>query len=110
MIVAVYLSAVLSCTVYAIVLAAIRRTPYNYEPNYTWLTVVVGNALLGFHYWWGQVVEPVSGTDAFLRLFFINVAGGAPVIIWQLIEIIQRTHARRGYQNGTVETRRARVD
>lgn len=67
----------------------------KYQPNWTWVTVVIGNSLLiaataGME--WMSAVP--SGTTAIF--IAVNVAGGAPIVLWQGAQ----WQERRG-RNGT---------
>jgi hypothetical protein len=97
-----YISTVLTCTLYSLFLAWIKRTRWNYEPDFTWLTVVGGNAILGFHLWW------LLGWEVFVVVLLVNIAGGLPVISWQFIELIQRLHQLRQHKEGVNATAEAR--
>lgn len=67
-----------------------------YQHDWTWVTVVGGNALIGgfFAAWLYLAGEPL--TD-FWRLLALNVAAGLPVIAWQ---IGQRDWRREHQANG----------
>lgn len=79
---------------YALILRALRRSVrYTYEPDWTWVTVVIGNALIGL----ALLGMEQSGVPlTFVAVLLANVAAGTPIIIWQAGEQI----ARRS-RNGT---------
>lgn len=88
----IFMSCMFTCALYSLLLAVLKRTRWNYEPDHTWVTVVVGNAIIGLHFLWLQTVAPTSGIEAFWGLVSLNVAGGGPVIAWQAIENALRVH------------------
>lgn len=75
---------------YALVLSKMRA---RYEPDWTWVTVVIGNGLIGLALW-GMELSGVRIT--FLLVLLANIAAGAPIIIWQVGQYIAR-QARNGH-------------
>jgi hypothetical protein len=75
----------LICALYSIILEQIHD---KYVPRWLWLTVVVGNGLV-FGAIWLMEVNGVH-IDA-LTVFEANVAGGVPVIAWQLHQNYRRS-------------------
>lgn len=46
-VITIYLVLAMICTIYAMVLAWLQHHPrWNYAPDWTWLTVVVGDAII----------------------------------------------------------------
>lgn len=65
----------------------LNRIHDKYAPEHIWITVVVGNALLGgmFALWlWLEPVPAGATFTPFWRLLALNVAGGIPIIAWQI--------------------------
>lgn len=86
------------CIGYAIVL---DKHPSWYLPDRTWITVMVGNGLIGLALWalelWGI---PLSIGHYVLA----NVAAGMPIIVWQLVQVARRNgeiDSRKGGPHGT---------
>jgi uncharacterized membrane protein len=73
---------------YAFVL---ERLNERYVPNWTWLTVVIGNALIGGALW---AVERWSEPLTFGVYLFANIAAGGPIIGWQLWQNERRRRER----------------
>lgn len=94
-IVGVYAVLLLACTLYAMMLQRIHDW---YTPDYIWVTVVGGNLLIGLALLalcWGGVL-PYA---AFWHLVGLNIAGGIPIIVWQLWQHTDRNterNSRRG--------------
>jgi hypothetical protein len=106
----VYLHLGLAITT-AVYSAALHQIRHLYAPDYIWVTVVGGNMLIGVAYLLCQLAYPLEGVAAFWLLFSLNVAGGIPVIIWQVGEQIQRHSNQRNYRHDkTITTRRTSVD
>lgn len=61
----------------------LERTHDRYTPDWTWLTVVIGNFFIGLALgglcWLGEL--PAA---AFWHLVGLNVTAGSVIIIWQL--------------------------
>lgn len=82
----------LSTTAYAIVLEHLRRDVVRtYAPRWTWLTVVIGVAIVGAFVALHQAlyIPHAYPYDVAWWAWWVwvghFVAGGAPIIIWQLI-------------------------
>lgn len=77
-----------ACIAYAMFLN--QKHVYEwYTPNRTWVTVVIGDALIGI----ALAMVCAVGVLPWLALLFygtLHIAAGAPIIIWQL----QRADAR----------------
>jgi hypothetical protein len=75
----------LTCALYSIILEQIHD---RYVPRYLWLTVVVGNALV-----WGSLwLMELYGVElTALIVLEANMAGGLPVIAWQLHQNYRRS-------------------
>lgn len=74
----ILLGAAVVSTIYAIILNKL-----DYSPHLTWLTVVVGNAMIG------GVIALFCGLGvlpwlSFQLLFAVNLAMGLPIIVWQI--------------------------
>lgn len=76
------------CTVYAFVLDRINE---RYVPNWTWLTVVVGNSFIGAALW---AIEAASEPLTFALVVLANVAAGGPIIVWQFVQSERRRQER----------------
>lgn len=65
-----------------------------YTPNYTWTTVVGGNGIIlvaaGELYWISEL-----SMRAFIHFFFLNLAAGIIIIIWQLVQNRRRRKERK---------------
>jgi hypothetical protein len=79
-------------TAYSIILHAFHN---SYHPRWTWLTVVIGNSILGgaWAWVWFRGALPLA-----IALFYFEtqVAGGMPVVVWQLWENHKRDKERKG--------------
>lgn len=71
-----------------------------YAPDWIWLTVVGGNALIGgmFALWLGLDPLPAATYAAFWRLLALNVAAGVPIIAWQIGQANARPKLRQRRQ------------
>lgn len=101
----IYLILFIATSLYAI---GLQRIHDLYSPNFVWVTVVVGNAMIGgalAALCWADVLP----WAAFSHLVGLNVAGGTPIIIWQLWQANQRRIAleRRTHHAATQEGRSA---
>ena len=76
----VLLAGLVASTLYA---AYLNSLDGSYNPRWTWVTVVVGNALIGLTFAAFCALDILPWL-AFQLLFATNVALGAPIIIWQL--------------------------
>lgn len=88
---AVYLILLLVCTLYSIVLERVRE---RYIPNWTWLTVVIGNGFVIAAQ--AAIILNVALTPLEIVgvLVGANVVGGLPVIIWQVWQMMVRYKGR----------------
>lgn len=86
----VYVGLAVVCTLYALILQRIHDI---YTPDYIWVTVVIGNLFIGLALLaLCQIgVLPIA---AFWHLVGLNVAGGMPIIAWQLWQHTTRTQER----------------
>jgi hypothetical protein len=102
---AYYLGAALSATIYAAILQTIGRE--RYEPDLTVVTVMIGVALTG-----GWVAIrfigplPVLPPDqlvwwAWQVMFWMFVATGMPVTVWQIWQARRRISRLAAYLRGT---------
>lgn len=82
------------CVAYALILDKHQRW---YQPDRTWITVVIGNGLIGLALWalelWGVPLR-IS------HYVLANVAAGAPIIVWQLIQVARRNTQTEIYDGG----------
>lgn len=89
------IAAVASSIAYA---AILNRIHHIYAPDYIWVTVVAGNAII-----WGWLalwlwLEPTPAGMALApawRLLALNLAAGLPIIVWQIYQASQRPSNRR---------------
>jgi hypothetical protein len=58
------------------------KSPRPYAPDLTWVTVVIGNLLIGLSFLLFAILGEIS-LRAFWLLVALNFAWGLPVIIWQ---------------------------
>lgn len=79
----------LVCTIYSIVLEQIHD---KYVPRYLWLTVVIGNGFVFGALWLMEVYGVQLSAIAVLEA---NIAGGIPIIIWQLNQNYRRSKEMR---------------
>lgn len=83
----------LASVIYAIVL---DKHPRWYLPDRTWIAVVIGVAMIGAALWaielWG--VPLTIG-----HVVLADCAAGAPIIVWQLIQVARRGGEIAGRQN-----------
>lgn len=86
---AVLLALTCSSALYALLLDRIKE---RYVPNWTWLTVVCGNSLIGLALW---AIEAWSEPLTLLLVLAANVAAGSPIIAWQLWQMERRWKARK---------------
>lgn len=93
--------AFLSAAVYARVLAGLR---HRWEPYWTWVTVVIGNALIGGWFWGVENAGRWSGGPGLdattYALFALCCAAGGPVIAWQIGRRIRAKAVRQGRNGG----------
>lgn len=82
----------------ALYAALLQHLHHRYSPDYTWLTVVGGNALIGatmaLFCWLGRIPW-----QAFWLLVAINVVMGIPIITWQMGQAVAR-RSRLEQRNG----------
>lgn len=90
----VLLLAAVASACYAAILNHIQHT---YTPDWVWVTVVVGNAMIGLV----QAVfcaMRVLPWEAFLLLLYTNIAMGLPIIVWQISQARARVIVTRHQQ------------
>lgn len=90
--------------------AVLERIHHLYAPDWIWLTVVGGNAMIGgaFALFCGLGYIPWL---AFQLLFAINVAMGVPIVTWQIGQRYARAKSRRlrtGAHSDEEDARRTR--
>lgn len=74
-----------------------RDSKYTFSPDWTWVTVVIGFALIGLDLWW---IEASGVTLTFQLIVVANIVAGVPMICEELIAWRVR-HARvRAKKNG----------
>jgi Na+-transporting NADH:ubiquinone oxidoreductase subunit NqrB len=79
---AIYAGTTVATAAYATWLETYKR---SYEPNWTWVTVVGGNAILGMSFLAICIAAPPTKPSSFFwHLVGVNIAGGMPIILWQL--------------------------
>lgn len=90
-----YAALFLATSLYALALERLRRDPRRtYAPRWTWLTVVIGVAIVGAFVALRLALEvpPLTGQALAWWEWWVwvghFVAGGAPIVIWQ--EVIDR--------------------
>ena len=82
----IYIALLTATTVYAVLLAVLRHL---WEPDLTWLEVVVGTALcLAAPYADRQLNGPLTSELYEQRVWAAFLIGGAPIIIWQLAQSV----------------------
>lgn len=79
--------------------ALLQRLHARYSPDYTWITVVGGNALIGGFLALFCLIGRLPW-QAFWYLFFLNVAAGLPIIAWQIGQRAARRSALERRENG----------
>jgi hypothetical protein len=85
---AIYVATTVATSAYAAYLETLHK---SYDPDWTWLTVVGGNAILGIAFLGVcHAAPPPTSTGYFWHLVGLNCAGGAPIIVWQLWQREQR--------------------
>jgi hypothetical protein len=84
----IYLSLFLATCIYAVFL---NWKPIEewHRPNWTFLTVIVGNTILGIAFYYICIAEGIP-IAAFWAFFYVNLVGGTPIVIWQLWRIWKR--------------------
>lgn len=84
----IYITVALISLAYAAILN-IRRVHNWHTPNWTWITVVIGDGIIlagiGAACW----IHAISW-DAWWVAFWMTCAAGAPIIGWQLIRAAKR--------------------
>lgn len=85
---AILIALALTTSLYAIVL---NRISNRYVPDWVWITVVVGNAMIGLGLW---AIEAWSERLTFGLVVAANVAAGGPIIVWQLWQRERRRRER----------------
>lgn len=82
----------LTTTAYALLLERFRSdAEHHYAPRWTWVTVVVGVAIVGLYVaWHGAIFVPWGSPEAVFWwawwvMFYHFVAGGLPIIVWQVV-------------------------
>jgi uncharacterized membrane protein len=94
--------AITTPVVYALLFAAtiiyavaLERLHDVYTPDWTWITVVIGNSLIGLALlalcWIGEV-----SWGAFWHILGLNACAGSVIIAWQAWQAVQRANERRG--------------
>lgn len=78
----------LVCIIYCIVLEQIHD---RYVPDWIWLTVVFGE---GFVIGALALMERYGVDITALRVLYANAAAGAPIILWQLYQVVRRKQER----------------
>ena len=77
----IYLSLFIGSAVYAALLALFK---HYWEPNLTWLEVILGVVLCLLAPYLAQRIEPVDVLGYEHRVWLAFVVGGTPIVIWQL--------------------------
>jgi uncharacterized membrane protein len=96
-----YITLFLITTLYACILAWMKRNErWDYEPDWTDMTVVIGNTILGLHIWW------ILGWEMFLIVLKVNIVGGVPILVWRAIERFLRRRARKEYTRVAPDAKR----
>jgi TRAP-type C4-dicarboxylate transport system permease small subunit len=94
-VVVIYLCVLLTCTLYSIILAWMQRHPrWNYAPDWTWLTVVIGDGILFI----GIAFLFIHDVASIWTVGGIFPIGGVPIIVWQLHDTWQRRCELAAYQ------------
>lgn len=83
-----YLCLFFATSGYALLLESLRRRPeWSYVPRWTWLTVVIGVAIVGAFvalHLWVLPAAPEPDRWQVWRVWFLHfIAGGIPIIAWQ---------------------------
>jgi len=86
-----YFTLFIVCALYAVFLQRIHDL---YTPDWTWVTVVGGNVLIGMALL-ALCLSGVLPLAAFWHLVGLNVVAGLPIIIWQLWQMGVRNGARK---------------
>ena len=82
----IYVVLLTTTTVYAVLLAVLRHL---WEPDLTWLEVVIGTALcLAAPYADQRLNGPLTSELYEQRVWAAFLIGGAPVVIWQLAQSV----------------------
>lgn len=87
----IYIGLFFGCLIYAVLLQFLHDI---YTPDWTWITVVGGNILIGM----ALLALCHVGTlprAAFWHLLGLNSIAGIPIIAWQLWQMDQRRRMRR---------------
>jgi hypothetical protein len=81
---------------------------WDYSPRYTHVTVIIGNALIGFTIL-AFVLLGILPWLAFWLLLYTNIAWGLPVIFWYGRKIAQDEEVAQSYpvNGGAVQQREA---
>lgn len=78
----------LVCIIYCIVLELLHD---RYVPDWIWLTVVIGEAfVIGAL----ALMERYDVDITAVRVLYANGAAGAPIILWQLYQVVRRKQER----------------
>jgi hypothetical protein len=79
---------------------------WDYSPRYTHVTVIIGNACIGFTML-AFVLLGILPWLAFWLLLYTNIVWGIPVIIWYGRKVAQDQEVAQSYQNGSTVQREA---
>lgn len=91
MAIVIYASLFLSTIVYALVL---ERVHDLYTPDFVWVTVVIGNAMIGLALLALCLIGELPMT-AFWHLFGLNMCAGSVIVSWQIWQAIRRSREGR---------------
>lgn len=96
MTVAIYLALFIAAVAYA---ALLERLHDLYTPDYIWVTVVVGNAMIGLSMLALCLTGAVGGElSAFWHLAGLNADAGSVIIAWQVWQATRRHLQRKDRQ------------
>jgi hypothetical protein len=92
--IAIHLTLLLTCIGYAALLQRIYR---HYHPDRTYITVVVGEMLVGLAFGGAWLVGAVS-LEAVALFGTLQMAAGIPIVAWQLDQAARRRKIRSGLE------------
>lgn len=105
----IFLLLIAWCAIYARVLNGLQD---RYAPDWTWVTVVIGNSAIL------EAMAVLASFDliawaAWWYLFWGNVASGTPIVIWQVGQFVRKLVRRRRFKreetaHGAYAARRSR--